>query len=322
MNDKSKIPPNRVAETWNDATTQLVDVGMPEKHEPDEKVPCLVVVAGADVGRFYPLRKPSMIVGRGEEADVVVRDTSVSRQHARVDIDEAAHCRIEDLGSTNGTYVRGVRVMECDLEDGDRVQLGNVTVMKLEYHGRDENELRSQLFESGTRDSLTGVYNRRYFDGQLEAEVQLALRHGEALSLVVVDVDHFKKFNDEHGHLAGDAVLRHVARVMADRLRGTDLIARYGGDEFVLILRRTDTEGASILAHSMVERLRQDAPEFRGAVLPVTVTMGIATLSPASAYESGEALFDAADRALYCAKEAGRDRIAIAGQEECTKPGE
>ncbi len=162
------------------------------------------------------------------------------------------------------------------------------------------------------RDSLTGVFNRRYFEMQFEREMNLAERTEQPLSLLVVDLDHFKSVNDNYGHGTGDDVLRTVSRRMKSRLRNFDTIARYGGEEFFIILPRTNTETALIVA----ERLRKTAAE---AEFPecgnVTVSIGAATF-PNHAANAAD-LRTIADRALYCAKRTGRNRVCLPSTEEC-----
>jgi diguanylate cyclase (GGDEF)-like protein len=162
------------------------------------------------------------------------------------------------------------------------------------------------------RDSLTGVFNRRYFEMQFEREMNLAERTEQPLTVIVVDLDHFKKVNDTYGHGAGDDVLRTVARLMKSRLRNFDTLARYGGEEFFIILPRTNTETALIVA----ERLRKTVAEAEFSQCEsVTISLGVATF-PNHAATSAE-LRTIADRALYCAKRQGRNRVCLPTQEEC-----
>lgn len=159
--------------------------------------------------------------------------------------------------------------------------------------------LVERLREAARSDPLTGLPNRRAWDETLEREMQRAERLAEELSVAVVDVDHFKRYNDRWGHNAGDALLQDLARRWSALLRATDLLARYGGDEFGLILPGSDPDGA----RRVVERLRRATPEG------ITITAGVATWGPA---ESDEDLVPRADAALYLAKEGGRDRTVVA----------
>jgi diguanylate cyclase (GGDEF)-like protein len=160
-------------------------------------------------------------------------------------------------------------------------------------------------------DGLTGIANRRSFDATLAAEWKRAARAGSPVSLLLCDVDHFKRYNDRYGHLAGDECLKHVATALSSLVeRAGDLVARYGGEEFAVILPATDGDGSLRLAdvlRSGVEALRIPATE---AELPwVTVSAGVATAVPAADDPDSAALLRAADAALYRAKRAGRNRV-------------
>ena len=160
----------------------------------------------------------------------------------------------------------------------------------------------AQLEALATIDGLTGAKNRRAFDQQLEMEYRRALRYSTPLSLMLLDVDKFKLFNDSFGHLAGDEVLKEVARILMENVRVIDFVARYGGEEFVVLLPNTDTKGAMILA----DRLREKIANAPWQQRDVTASFGVATLT--SEIKEGSELTGMADRALYVSKENGRNR--------------
>jgi diguanylate cyclase (GGDEF)-like protein len=165
-----------------------------------------------------------------------------------------------------------------------------------------------RLREMVHRDGLTGLLNHATLMAELEHAVEYARRHGEAFAFLMIDVDHFKRINDRYGHLAGDQVLLHVARVFQTTARASDLIGRYGGEEFGMILRRTDRAGAGVLAGKLRTALaEQPAVLAAGETIPVRVCVGIAAY-PDDAATAGE-LAQLADSALYRAKAAGRDRV-------------
>ncbi len=186
---------------------------------------------------------------------------------------------------------------------------------------------RARLIRSGFRDILTGWYNRRYLMSRLGEEIARSNREGTPLVCLMIDVDHFKPVNDTHGHLAGDAVLRQLARCIDDEVRRTDVSARYGGEEFVILLPRTDASDGAALA----ERIRGAVAgepfriEDAEASVSMTVSIGIAEHVPRPHAEdvkvAGERLIAAADLALYDAKAAGRNRVVRGARPATARPG-
>lgn len=170
---------------------------------------------------------------------------------------------------------------------------------------------RDQLRRLSLSDGLTGIANRRCFDEVLEKEWRRAMRHNAPLSLLVMDIDHFKRFNDHYGHLEGDQCLQRVAAVLATLVqRPGDLVARYGGEEFAVVLTGCDARGAQVVAAACVERVARLAiPHAASKTLPyVTLSVGATTIIPVTVGQEPESLVIEADRQLYQAKSAGRNR--------------
>jgi diguanylate cyclase (GGDEF)-like protein/PAS domain S-box-containing protein len=181
----------------------------------------------------------------------------------------------------------------------------------------EHKDLQDRLVERAASDGLTGLANRRHFDERLRDEWARAKRDGTPLSLLMIDVDHFKKFNDQYGHQAGDACLRSVAQILTkEARRPADLAARYGGEEFALLLPATDAEGCAQVGERVRDALRQFGVSH--AMNPpsnlVTVSLGGATNLPGGITADCTSLLEAADRALYAAKDGGRDRLVMSGQ--------
>jgi diguanylate cyclase (GGDEF)-like protein len=173
------------------------------------------------------------------------------------------------------------------------------------------HRLRESLREQSIQDPLTGLYNRRYLQEVLELDFARASRSGESISLIMADLDNFKRFNDEFGHDAGDYVLKEFAQILASQIRKGDVACRFGGEEFVVLIRGAGSVDAAARADQICATTRAVDAQFRGKSLgPVTVSLGVAS-APEHAADA-EALFAAADAALYAAKRAGRDRTMIA----------
>lgn len=221
-------------------------------------------------------------------------------------------------------------------ETADRIDLAAMNAGALDYLVKGEitpralerslryalklGETLEALRQLATHDSLTGLLNRREFDRILAEESERAARFGDPLALVLLDLDHFKRINDRHGHPAGDAVLREVARRLFAQVRSVDRVLRLGGEEFALVLVQTDQAGAQRAAERACAAIRgEPVPVAETSALPVTASAGVAVV-PDDAVTPA-ALVAAADQALYVAKAAGRDRVVVASEARRPGPG-
>lgn len=199
-------------------------------------------------------------------------------------------------------------------EDNDRIAFLQATL--LDYRGREVKRLNDELQALAWLDPLTGLSNRRRFETMLEREWQHGTEAARAMALLMIDVDHFKAYNDRYGHPAGDDCLREVAALIARRVAASaGLAARYGGEEFAVLLPRSGAGSAVALAQQLIEDLRQRAlPHAASPTAPqVTISIGIAEGGEAGAPDSPRALLQAADAALYRAKHSGRNTCCRAG---------
>jgi two-component system cell cycle response regulator len=269
----------------------------------------LTVLTGLNVGQVFTLDRNEVVIGRGRTADVQIDDTGISRRHARIVRTEEGRHVLEDLGSTNGVFVNGRRVERMDLSDGDRVQVGPTLVLRFGVLAADEEALARQLYEGSTRDGLTRIYNRRYASERLAAEVAHGHRHGTRLSLILFDLDHFKRVNDSAGHQAGDAVLRVVAAQVQKVIRAEDVLARYGGEEFVVLVRGIEHKNVCVLADRIRVAVERLSIPWESRTLKATVSLGVASLPECGPKATAEALLALADDRLYRAKAAGRNRV-------------
>jgi diguanylate cyclase (GGDEF)-like protein len=270
----------------------------------EEQNACLVQIYGENLGKRYPI-DDDVTIGRSETSTIAVEVPNVSRRHARIFV-EGSRCWVEDLGSTNGTYVNDIEIHgpQC-LENGDLVTTGGL-VFKFIVGGNIEGLYHEEIYRLTILDGLTGVHNKRFFLEFLERELARAKRHDRPLSLAMLDLDYFKRVNDSHGHLAGDTTLKRVARLIEDRVRRDELLARYGGEEFAVVLPETDLEGAVAFGEMIRKQVEEHDFVFDGREIEVTVSVGVAVLG---SDDDADALIAKADANLYRAKNSGRNRV-------------
>ncbi|HJL18328.1 MAG TPA: GGDEF domain-containing protein [Sandaracinaceae bacterium LLY-WYZ-13_1] len=271
----------------------------------------LTMLSGPHPGAIHSVDGDVLVLGRDRSLPARIDDRGISRRHARV-IRIAGVFYVEDLGSTNGTRVNGERVSQPrPLRDGDRIQLGASTLLRVTLQDEQEAEVARRLYESAVRDPLTGIFNRGHFDERLLAEFAYADRHRSALTVVLIDLDRFKQVNDTHGHQAGDAVLRDVAATIQRTIRAEDLLARYGGEELVLLVRGIDPVGSAHMAERVRATVEAAPVRWQGRTIPVTASLGVATMTAERPFEAAEHLLAAADRAVYAAKASGRNTVIV-----------
>src|SRR6185437_4788641 len=184
-----------------------------------------------------------------------------------------------DDGSTNGTYVNDDQIASAlALTNGDRIKVGP-TIFKY-LSGQDvEAQYHEEIYRMTIIDGLTQAHVKRYLLEALEKEMIRARRHARDLSFIMFDIDHFKKINDFHGHLAGDFVLKELARIVQSRIRRDEVFARYGGEEFAIILPETNMEGAKALADGLREKVEASSFVFQNETIKVTISVGVAILA-------------------------------------------
>jgi len=268
----------------------------------------LTVLTGSEAGRFYTVDSSGLVLGRGDEVGIDFADETVSRRHASLAlVGDGFH--LTDLQSHNGTYLDGLAVRgTIGLPRRCRIQLG--TRVMLEFNALDELgvEAISKLSKALLLDPLTGTGNRFHLEQRLAAETSYARRHHQALGLLLLDLDHFKRVNDDHGHLVGDRVLANVGHALTESCRTEDAVFRYGGEEFCVLVRGLSTQRLMQMAErirTLVAGLTVDA---EGEAVQVTTSIGVATLDLEDKPDAEEILL-LADRALYLAKTQGRDRV-------------
>jgi diguanylate cyclase (GGDEF)-like protein len=297
--DKPKPP----AKSTSERTVRVQPPSLRSENRPW----CLVVVVGGNlIGSRFELDDAATL-GREPSADIHLPEPSISRHHCHIFRKRGGYW-VTDLGATNPTRVNGNQVDTGPLLEGDMLTVGDL-VLKLLGPNSPENALVAILREQATRDPLTGLANRRHFHTNLSRQFEAATRNRK-LALIVLDIDHFKRINDRHGHAAGDATLKAVGAVLSRHLRKTDLAGRIGGEEFAALLPHTEPEEAREVAERLRRALEALQPDIGGASIAVAASFGVAVGSPADAH--ADALYARADAALYEAKRSGRNQVLLA----------
>lgn len=273
---------------------------------------CLVIIYSPkpeNLGKRCVFLQSVINIGRGSENHLVLESDSVSRRHCRLKKKDGTWT-ITDLNSTNGTYVNDLQVKTYQLQRGDQIKVGD-TIFKYLSGSDIENQYHEAIYRMTIIDGLTSTYNKRFIIETLQREISRARRHSRPLSLLMCDIDHFKHVNDTYGHLAGDYVLKELVNTVRSILRPDDVMGRYGGEEFVLILPETDLEGALEVAERMRKAIESHEFTFEGERIEgqdydgITISVGVTQLAAKWLEQS---FIKAADEKLYEAKHAGRNR--------------
>jgi diguanylate cyclase (GGDEF)-like protein len=265
----------------------------------------IIVIYGPDLGKRLQLGTAPFEIGRSARCDLPIDQESVSRHHARITFDGKNYW-IQDLGSTNGTFVSDIAVQKQQLSDGEQVRIGR-SILKFMTGENVEVQYHEEIYRLMTVDGLTQIYNRRYFNEALEREMNRSQRYQRNLSLIMFDIDFFKRVNDSFGHLAGDHLLRHIASIVKPRLRRDDIFARTGGEEFAVILPEIAIEGARITAEKVRRIVETSQLIHERQTMRCTVSLGVAGLR--SDFATPEDFYKAADALMYKAKQAGRNQV-------------
>lgn len=298
--------------------TQVVQQPPPDDSPSND---CLVVIYTAEpglLGKRFVLDKSPTRLGRGADSQIVLEGDSVSRRHAHLERRAGAWYVVDD-GSTNGTYVNEEQIVrEQLLVNGDRIKVGP-SILKFLSGADAEAKYHEEIYRMTIVDGLTQIHNKRALFEALEKELMRARRYERDLSLLMFDIDFFKRINDSHGHPAGDFVLSELSQLMATLVRTEDVLARFGGEEFTVLCRGTDLGGAKIVAERLRQTVEAHTFVFGGKTIPVTISLGIAAIPDTAILDHAQFLA-AADKALYEAKRTGRNRVCLHGNEATPKP--
>lgn len=280
-----------------------------------ETLACLIQFNGFQLGRRFLLNKQKVTIGRGQTANITVKDNSISRKHLIIEKTDKGFF-LQDLQSTNGTYVNFKEVKKStQIFQGDMIRAGNV-LLKFYEHDNIESAIHDRMYRLANYDQLTKVYNRKYVLEALEREILDAQTKKQKLSVIFVDLDHFKKVNDIHGHQAGDDVLRVTGLLLNKAVRTNDTVGRYGGEEFVIILPETDKKDAIKVAErirktieSYPYQLHLQNEQMQSQILDhkQTASLGVTWLEKGR--NSVRNLLEESDKNLYISKSKGRNIV-------------
>lgn len=292
-----------------DSTILISDIDAALKaHDQGKKnsSPCLVGISEDINGKIFDLCSGTSTFGRGGTSSYPLPYPGVSRRHFRILFD-GQQALLNDLDSRNGTYLNNQKItQESKLIKGDMIKVGHL-VFKYLPPGDPERLTYDKLYNEANKDGLTQCYNKTFFNNACDAEVKKSRTSGAPLSLIIFDLDHFKKLNDQFGHDAGDYCLKEFAQLVRKTcLRERDIFARYGGEEFVVLLPHTNLK----TAYKIAERIRISIAEYaflyEEKKLPVTCSIGISDYR--LGVSTGVELFKRADEAVYKAKNNGRNQ--------------
>lgn len=302
------------------------------------------LVPESNTPEFQLFHGKTYLIGRSPKSNILLTDNAVSREHARLEFSDDTF-NLTDLNSTNGIKVNGKTVTSVSLKSLDKITIGRVSfrfqIRQISLDGvktqspddmqilditlnqiiegledlplkenlikfqNNFNQKKNDLIGLAYGDELTGLYNRRYFDKELETEIKRTVRYNHPLTLIMVDIDHFKIFNDTYGHQKGDSVLRTVGTILKENSRSSDIVCRYGGEEIAIILPEQNTEQGTIIAEKLRLRLNKEAREIED--VKITASFGVA--STGKGIDCSEKLIQKSDEALYKAKKSGRNCV-------------
>ncbi|MFQ6024264.1 MAG: GGDEF domain-containing protein [Acidiferrobacterales bacterium] len=270
--------------------------------------PCLTVIAGGPVGTTYTLSlEGETVIGRGLDADVRFDDQRISRRHARLLIVAKGQGLLEDLGSSNGTFVNGARIKQQPVKDGDKIQIGTNALLKFSYQDEAERNARQELFDRAIKDPITEIYTEQYFLDRISTEYAYAQRHEREFALLMFEADGLKEIRATYGNSACDFILKELARVVTHILRAEDVFARYDDTAFVILARDIGDTEVAVVAQRIRRTIKNHDFVFEGTQVPITICLGIATLSNKA--KKPAKLIQIAEKYLSRAQKAGQNSI-------------
>lgn len=294
----------------DDTTIVITDINTAlsqMEEEASEKPAALLVVGGELNGSLFDLSDTEVTCGRSAGCNIVLEFNGISRQHFKLTAAGESFI-LDDAGSKNGTFLNNKKIEgPIRLSKADIIKISTIA-LKFIPKGDPERLTYDKLNLEANTDRHTGCYNKSYFNGRIGLEVKKSKITGQPLSLVILDLDHFKNVNDNFGHDAGDFVLKELSGIVRQNgVRENDVFARYGGEEFVILLPSTNLKQSFEIAERLRKLIEAHQFKYGEKVLPITASIGVADYR--QGVETGTDLFKRADEAVYMAKDGGRNQV-------------
>jgi diguanylate cyclase (GGDEF)-like protein len=277
----------------------------------------LIIIEGVEISKHFILRRSIYTIGRTNDADISIKsDPMISRRHAQIELifdqqTKTAKYLLTDLNSSNHTYVNGQQISKKYLIEGDKIHIGETTlkfVLQDDIDARFHKEIQDRI----RYDLLTSLLTKEAFYSALKSELTRCNINELQLSLLMMDIDFFKKVNDTYGHPAGSSVLSEVARLIKDNLRDLDLSARYGGEEFIAFLSETTKTQALTIAERIRQFIKNHVFVYNDKIIKITISIGVSQYPEDGG--SVKELVAKADEALYRCKHTGRNKVCLSSQ--------
>ncbi|WP_310620040.1 GGDEF domain-containing protein [Flexibacterium corallicola] len=271
----------------------------------DNTQPGIMFVNGNEAGQVYLLDAPRIEVGRAQSCRIKLGDNSVSRRHLLIETTPDG-VEVFDLKSRNGVFVNNRQIKRCWLTPNDIIRLGPSVILRYALFSNVELEVYKKMYQAATLDPLTQTYNRRYFNNYLE-QVQTLQPLKKNFSLILIDVDHFKRINDRFGHQTGDRILLHIADILRSTVRVEDVVCRYGGEEFTVLLNAISARQSAEIAENIRNNVECTPLRQENLAIHSTVSIGIAMIEETDG--DLDNLLKLADTRMYAAKKSGRNLV-------------
>ena len=314
-NVKKKLSSAETPEEQTNTRTEIADNNDSKiaelLKEAQESDPALVVIQGEQLGQVFHLKQGTTTLGRHPDCDINVKQRAVSGIHAEFKVLHDGTVLLADKNSTNGVILNQQKIdRPVLLRANDLIKIGSQVLKFLDKQA--DTKLLEKIQEQGKTDSLTGVWLKGPLLQALRSSLDIAKR-GYPLSIILLDIDHFKKINDTYGHLAGDYVLKEICRVLKETgLRSEDVFGRFGGEEFMLILPDSPLKVAESIAERMRKNIEKHNFVYDEKNISVTSSFGVCQWK--AEHEAPEDLIEECDQALYSSKSSGRNKVTCSSK--------